>query len=136
MTGGKDACWPWTRELNSKGRPYYTVDGKKKLAYRVVWELTFGEELGDRVFRHTCDNPACCNPYHGIAGTHEENMNDMKTRERHGLSHHMIRSVRKLLASGTMTHQQIADFTGLAKTTISEINTGKNYAHVEDEPDV
>lgn len=133
MSGGKDACWPWKRALSAKGRPYYTINGKKELAYRVVYDLVNDEPLGDRMFRHSCDNPACCNPSHGIPGTHEENMTDMKERERHGLSHHMVRAIKKMLKNSQLTHQQIADLCGVSRVVITEINSGANYAHVKDE---
>lgn len=135
MTGGPDACWLWKLKL-SNDRPYFTVAGKKYLAYRLVYELVKGEELGSRMYLHQCDTPNCCNPNHGKPGDHQQNMNEMKERERHGLSHHMVRNIKKLLASGQMTHQQIADLTGVSKTVITEINTGRNYSHVKEEEDV
>ena len=133
MSGGADACWPFTRPTNSEGRPYVTVEGKKVRAYRLVYELVKGESLGKRVFRHKCDNPKCCNPNHGIAGTHEENMDDMKSRERHGLPHHTVRGIRKLLAKGTQTQEEIAELYGISRTAVSEIKSGRNYSHVTDE---
>jgi DNA-binding NarL/FixJ family response regulator len=32
--------------------------------------------------RHACDNPACCNPLHLLAGTQTDNIADMMTRNR------------------------------------------------------
>lgn len=132
MSGGKDACWPFKGKTNSEGRPYVQIKGKKYLAYRLVWELVNGEELGTRMFRHKCDNPICCNPSHGIAGTHEENMHDMKTRERHGLPHHAVKAIRKLIGVG-VPDSDIAERFGVARTTIYDIRVGNTYGHVVSE---
>ena len=34
------------------------------------------------VVRHTCDNRKCVNPEHLVIGTHQDNMDDMKKRNR------------------------------------------------------
>jgi hypothetical protein len=132
MTGGPDACWPFKGALNAKGRPYFTLSGKKVLAYRLAYELVNGEgTLTDTIARHTCDNEACCNPRHIVKGTHQQNMNDMKERERHGLPHHTVRAIRTLASKGT-THQDIADLYGIGRSTVTEIVNRTNYNHVED----
>jgi hypothetical protein len=133
-TGVESRCWPFTGVLNNEGRPYISINGKKELCYRVVWRLVNGEDLGKLLYRHRCDNPVCCNPSHGVPGDHQENMDDMKDRERHGLSHHMVRAIRKM-TKGDLTYQQIADIVGTSKTTVSDIANKVNYSHVKDEED-
>ena len=132
MTGGRDACWPWIGALAGNQRPYFTVDGKKVLAYRLVKQLVTGTSLQTKLERHTCDNPRCCNPLHLIEGTHQENMDDMKGRERHGLPHHVVKSIRRLLEANR-TQQEIADLYGVSCETVSAIATKRVYNHVEDE---
>lgn len=133
MSGGKDVCWPFTGKVNNKGRPYFTCGGKKHLVYRFVYELVHGEgALDGFIARHTCDNEICCNPHHIVKGDHQQNMNDMKERERHGLPHHTIRAIRKLGETG-VTHKSIADKFGVARSTVTEIVNRDNYTHVEDE---
>lgn len=131
-TGEVSRCWPFTGGLNDQGRPWFSVNGKKVLAYRLVWDLVKEDKLGDRKYLHQCDNPVCCNPAHGKPGTHEENMNEMKTRERHGLSHHMVKAIRTMAKQG-MAQATIVEMTGIAQSTISDIITRKNYDHVKDE---
>lgn len=127
-------CWPFTNKLNAKGRPYYRVAGKNYLAYRLVYELTTGEELPSSVMlRHKCDNQICCNPAHLEKGNHQENMNDMKERERHGLPHHTVRAIRKAAQRPGVTHEDIAELYGLGRSTVSEIISGVHYGHVTDE---
>jgi hypothetical protein len=133
MSGGHDACWPFTGKVNNKGRPYFTCDGKKHLVYRLVYELVKGEgALKDVIARHKCDNEICCNPNHIEKGDHQQNMNDMKERERHGLPHHTVRAIRKLGSIGR-THEEIAELYGIGRSTVTEIINRTNYAHVEDE---
>lgn len=132
MSGGKDACWPWTAKLAGNKRPYFTVDGKKILAYRLVKELVTGIALpSNAIERHTCDNPRCCNPRHLIEGTHQDNMDDMKGRERHGLPHHVVKAIRRLLEAGRV-QQEIADLYGVSREAISAIATNRVYTHVTD----
>lgn len=133
MSGGPDACWPWKRGLSGSGRPYFTLNGKKVLAYRLTYELMTGKKLADDVLaRHTCDNEVCCNGRHIIEGDHQQNMNDMKERERHGQSAHVVRAIRKL-AEGGATHAKIAELYGIGRSTVTEIVGGVNYQHVKEE---
>jgi len=126
-------CWPFTGALNSSGRPYISIDGKKLLAYRVVYELVTGLELGHReIIMHGCDNPICCNPAHLQSGDHDKNMKEMRDRERHGLPHHTVRAIRKLVAAGA-THKSVGDLYGLGRSTVTEIVSGLKYRYVEDE---
>jgi hypothetical protein len=135
MSGGPDACWPFTGKVNNKGRPYFAVAGTKHLVYRLVYELVNGVgSLKDRIARHTCDNEICCNPNHIVPGDHQQNMDDMKERERHGLPHHTIRAIRKLGEVG-VSHKSIGDRFGIGRSTVTEIVNRTNYAHVKDEED-
>lgn len=131
VTGEVSRCWPWTLVLNNNGRPYFTSEGKKYIAYRLVYELTTGTELGKNQFNHKCDNPACCNPKHCTVGTHQDNMNEMKQRERHGLPHHTVKAIRKLAADGKLTRAQIGENFGIARQTVDDIVNMRNYKEVE-----
>jgi hypothetical protein len=131
-TGEVSRCWLFTGKPNSEGRPYIQVDGKKLLAYRVVYELVTGIKLGANIWRHKCDRGLCCNPKHGLAGNHDENMDDMKSRERHGMPHHTVRMIRKCLANG-IPIDVVAHQFGTSATTVRDIESRKNYAHVTDE---
>lgn len=142
MRGGdRTECWPYKGGHSDKGIPYYDYGGKKHVAYRLVFELFHGPLLKDEMPRHTCDNGApaylrgdvegaCCNPFHLERGTHQENMNDMKQRERHGLPHSVVKAIRKLLDQGRQ-HEHIAQLYGLTRETVSAIAQGRTYKHVE-----
>jgi hypothetical protein len=101
--------------------------------YRLVYELVKGDNaLEGKIARHTCDNEICCNPNHIVPGDHQQNMDDMKERERHGLPHHTIRAIRKLATDGR-THAEIADLYGIGRSTVTEIVNRTHYGHVKDE---
>ena len=127
--GDKNVCWEWTGPLNKKdGRPYFTVKGKRRPAYAYVIETCTGiPQKEDEVIRHSCDNPICCNPDHLSFGSHQDNMNDMKERDRHGLPKTVIRAIRKLL-SENKTHGEIAKLYGVSRETITAINNKRAHA--------
>lgn len=134
--GNPEPCWEWKRHAKGGGRdnrPYFDVQGKKYLVYRLVWMLYKGKDfLPDNIMlRHKCDNPRCCNPHHVEEGTHQENMDDMKVRERHGLTHHAVRAIRKLLANGESCASVARKF-GVSRTNISAIKRGLTYQHVKE----
>lgn len=120
-------CWPWKAGLSSSGRPYFEVNGKKILAYRLSYELTTGDVLGDRIAMHQCDNEICCRPDHIKPGDHQENMDEMKQRERHGLPKHAVNAIRKLATEKGRSHQEIADLYGIGRSTVTEIVNEVNY---------
>ena len=125
--GDANACWPWKGKLNAKdGRPYFTVAGKRRPSYAYILETYTGEAQEGRIIRHTCDNPICCSPHHLLWGTHQDNMNDMKERERHGLPKTVVRAILKLRTEGK-TQAEIAKLYGLARETISAIDTGRTH---------
>lgn len=133
-TGEVSRCWPFKGTLNSEGRPVVQLGGKKYLTYRLIYELVNGVQLGKQLFRHKCDNEWCSNPAHGVPGSHQENMNDMKERERHGVSHHSVVQIKKLIAKG-YSDAEIADVTGRGRSTIYDIRVGKTFSHVKEQTD-
>lgn len=111
-THGNDpsVCWEWTGALGGRdGRGYITIDRKKKLAHRVVYELFNGPIKDGLVIRHTCDNPACCNPFHLELGNRRENELDKYRRDRAGYPRDVVLDIRRL-AKFNMTDQAIADY--------------------------
>lgn len=129
-----ESCWLWKQDAPVAGRdnrPTFTFNNRRMLAYRVTYELMMGCELSsETILRHRCDNKMCCNPHHMDEGSHQENMNDMKERERHGLPHNTVRAIKKLL-QGSDSHDEIAHKFGVSRQTITAINTGRVYQHVK-----
>ena len=130
--GDTSVCWEWTGALNKKdGRPYITIEGKRRPSYVIVLELFTGEKANGRKARHKeCDNPVCCNPHHLMWGTSQDNSNDMKDHERHGMPKTVLRAIRSLLEKGH-THAHIATVYGVSRETITAINTGRSHKDKE-----
>ena len=74
-----DECWPWLGATN--GAPYwygqFWVDGRKRSAHAVSWELRNGNALPEgHEACHSCDNPRCVNPRHIFSAPHADNVRD------------------------------------------------------------
>ena len=94
------------------------------------------ESLDGYELRHTCDNPRCINPLHLIKGTHAENMNDMKVRnrvskgERHArsvLNWTLVRQMRELYSTGNFTQAELAKSFGVGTSTVQQIVRGATW---------
>lgn len=80
----ENGCWLWTGYINpALGRPILYRDGTQEYAYRASYRVFVGQIPDGKQINHHCDVPACVNPEHLYAGTHEENMRDMAARRRY-----------------------------------------------------
>lgn len=86
----QNGCIVYTGKLDRHGYGWIRQGGRKANggrdlpAHRVAYELQFDTTIpADLVARHTCDNPACRNPYHIEPGTKADNIRDMVARGRH-----------------------------------------------------
>lgn len=79
-------CWDWTGQKNQRGYGQIEamIAGQRFvwLAHRVTWTLAKGEIPADRIVKHSCDNPSCCNIKHLSLGTHQDNMAEAVSRNR------------------------------------------------------
>lgn len=138
--GDPDACWIWTGATNSHGYGQTAINGKMVGAHVVTYRYFKGElPDGKPVVRHTCDQPACCNPTHLIAGTQADNNADMVARDRqvrgelHGMAKLTPDIVRTIRAGRTGTRGEAARLGrqyGVARTTINDILHGRTWKHV------
>ena len=81
-SGGPDACWLWTRAISSRGYGYFHTQERTIAAHRLSWLLLSGEDPGNMLVCHKCDNPKCVRRDHLFLGTHTENMRDMYEKGR------------------------------------------------------
>ncbi len=144
----ESGCWIWTASINNCGYGKISVDGKIKGAHRVSYELHVGEIPKGMCVLHKCDVPACVNPDHLFLGTHQDNMRDKTVKGRHvstkgqtynrgsvhgeaKLNEVDVRLIKQLLKTSNLMQKQIGKYFGVDHTTISEINTGRNWSYVK-----
>jgi hypothetical protein len=102
-------CWPWTGTVGGRdNRPYVSINRKKHIVPRVVFELFNGPIPEGKVVRHTCDNPQCCNPEHLIIGSRSENELDKYKRDRAGYPRDVLVEMRRCFKLG-MTYKAIKE---------------------------
>jgi hypothetical protein len=78
---GNDECWFWTGRIDRYGYGKFRLKSKEHGSHRISLQLS-GIDVEGFFVLHQCDNPLCVNPNHLKAGTHKENMAEMKAKGR------------------------------------------------------
>jgi DNA-binding transcriptional regulator YiaG len=125
-SGGLLSCWSYIgKRWHKAGYGYPKKNQKPILAHRWSYEHHYNVSLTpDIVIRHTCDNPACCNPLHLLSGTQVDNVQDAVKRKRMRYSavtpftKKQLIEMKKLRQQG-LTQQKISDIYGCSQVTIS-----------------
>ena len=142
--GGAGDCWEWQAATLTDGYgvikiTYAPRKSRVLRAHRLVYVLTHGPITPvNQVVRHTCDNPACCNPAHLVLGTQLDNTIDRRDRDR---CNHVIGSavgtaklkwsdigvIRSRAEDYDETQEAIAADYGVHPSTIGDILLGKTW---------
>lgn len=152
--GKPGECWEWFANKNGAGYGLlWDYERRRKiLAHRYSYERHHGVSLPAGigvVIMHTCDNPACVNPAHLVAGTIRANAKDMvqKGRNRyiipanapppphrvgsaHGgakLTEEQVQAIRAAHGSRASVAQQF----GVSAAYVKHIRSGKAWKHVD-----
>ena len=139
----ENGCWIWqgSKKLNGYGQMGYKTRSSE-CAHRVAyWELV-GPLPAGQVVRHTCDNPACVNPMHLLAGTYADNSQDMRARGRANYANACKGSAVKHLAKLNETlvleirqcvgipQKILAQTYGVTPAVIGKVLARKTWRHV------
>lgn len=143
-------CWIWLGKSKSGASKKYgriKVNGKNIPAHRFSWEIHNGKNVPEGLLvLHRCDNPECVNPDHLMIGTHQDNMNDMKSKGRQFTKQRgVIRNTAKGTSNGNskLTEVQaisifkderpqrlIALDYGISQTVVHNIKSKKTWKHI------
>lgn len=125
-------CHIWQGAKTPFGHGLITHERGLKTCHRVAYEAAKGPIPQGLVVRHTCDQPACCNPEHLVLGTQAENLRDAAIRGRTGGARRKLtaESVREIRAS-TGTCKEVGKQFGVSGCTVSEIRNGKLHRHTK-----
>lgn len=71
-----NGCWIWTGYKWSTGYGAITIQNKRTLVHRYMYEAFFGKVKDGNMVCHKCDNPLCVSPLHLFEGTGSDNVQD------------------------------------------------------------
>lgn len=141
----ENGCREWRASRNKLGYGIFGVGRSSRLAHRIAYELTYGEITGGRLLRHTCDNPACCEPSHLVPGSDLDNMADCIERGRRAsqageangnrkLSAKQVNEIRHRYAAGGVTIVALGAEYGVGKSQIYNIVSGAQWREWNEVP--
>ena len=132
-----DGCWEWTGATKGWGYGSFFVAGKHRKANRVAWELWHGEDPGEQLVLHKCDNPLCCRPDHLELGDHKENMRQMAERNRcnpnRGEDHPRAKLTAEdvvAIRSSKLSQRALARKYGVSQGKIFQVVNRKCWTHI------
>lgn len=130
-------CIEWPFGLGVDGRGIIEFLGEKIYVYRLAMEFHLGSKIESGMeVCHRCDNPKCFNTRHLFMGTHQENFDDAKRKnrmpsgERHAMSKvtdEDVKFIRELRSKG-MTQLSIAEKFGISRPLVSMLVNNKHRA--------
>lgn len=132
---GIDECWPWQGTFFASGYGRFFIDGRSVRAHRMARELFLGPLSKGILACHSCDNKACCNPYHIFEGTHADNHRDRNLKERQAKGSRNGRAVltekTALAARERLLHGEdkraVAEAFGVSRSTIGKLWRGERW---------
>ena len=80
-----NGCWEWTGATAGKGYGFMKRPGERRQVYahRLSYEIHCGVIPEGMQVCHSCDNMKCVKPTHLFLGTQKDNLQDMKSKDRH-----------------------------------------------------
>ena len=134
-------CWLWAGRLMQDGYGTCSFHPGIVRAHRLAYRVFVGPVPAGHYVCHRCDTPLCVNPAHLFAGTHAENMRDMRAKHRanslrgedqhaHKLRAVDIPVIRDRLAQGETSYRIAKDYP-VSPATILRIGAGDYWKHVQ-----
>jgi len=139
----ENGCWEWRGNRTQKGYGFFKARERNLLAPRVAWALLVGNDPGDMLVCHHCDNPPCVRPSHLFLGTATDNSRDMFRKGRanpkapkgelNGLSKltdEKVMEIRLMWARGEHTQRELAELAEVSQSLIHLVVSGQKWTHL------
>jgi hypothetical protein len=136
-----NSCWEWQGNKSKQGYGRIRKPKTKNLlsAHRVSFMLFNGEDPGDLLVCHSCDNPGCVNPFHLWLGTCGDNTKDMLNKGRRPsqkgdnnpgaiLTKEQVLEIREI--GKTKTLKELSETYGVSASNISLILLRKTWINI------
>jgi len=130
-------CWVWTG-VKQWGYGIISDAGKPWKAHRWSYRYHRGDLPDNLVVCHKCDNRECVNPGHLFLGTHQDNFDDMKSKDRSArgerhrnakLTDEDVKFIRNY--RGDMTRYDLADKFGVKYGAITAVLNRTTWKHLK-----
>ena len=137
-----NGCLLAATHIASGGYGRVRFEGTLVYLHRLVLEAELGRELLDEEYAlHRCHRPACINPKHLYAGTHQQNMEDKAISGRASrprgeaagtakLTDPKVLEIRRRYKGGWFTQRRLAEEFGVAQSTIGAVLRGKTWRNL------
>ena len=150
--GPEMACWLWVGARSTAGYGHFMLNSRVEKAHRVAYVLFVGKiaDVADIDCRgtcviHSCDVRLCVNPDHLRLGSHRENMQDKRIRnrivsnpllgEKHQnskLTAAQVISIRQRGSAGVPCGSLALEM-GVHRATIGDVLSGRTWNHLSQE---
>lgn len=122
-----DDCWLWQGYKSRKGYGMMRYPKGRATTHRISWFLYYGAITPKQFVCHHCDTPMCVRPEHLFLGSHQDNMDDMKEKNRephvignYKINYEIAEQIRNEQKRG-LSNSQLRLKYKLCKSTISYI---------------
>jgi len=130
-------CWNWQKYTSTKGYGMVRVGGELWHAHRASYSIFKGPIPPGKVVLHSCDNPACANPYHLRVGTQKDNILDMHRKGRQANRQGSSNGKSKLTEGAVVRIREdarllkeIAHDYGVSISCIDRVKNFKTWRHI------
>ena len=136
-----NGCINFTGCRDKRGYGFIRDSQQKKqdFAHRLAYRMFVGDLPQSRIVMHQCNNPSCINPLHLVAGTNQENSDQMVREKRHRTvtrprhSPEKIALIKAELKAGK-TAYSVSKATGVSEQHVNHIRRRMNLEPVGRKP--
>lgn len=132
----EQGCWLSVgRSSDKDGYTWFWFREKMTRLHRAMYIQLYGDISYDIKVRHVCDNPACFNPGHLLAGTAQDNADDKK-RHGHQIYGEQVGTAKltetmvMAILNSNATQKELAIENGVSASNIGSIINGKIWKHI------